>query len=337
MRTPVTSTPSLANASSSAPRGRLEAIDQFRGFAILLMVLADYLARPQAVPAWLKHAHDVGFTVIDLIAPLFIFAIGLTYGISFRRRLARSGVWQTAVDFVRRYAALIGIGFILTMLGDLTGVYESTVNWGLLQAIGAAGLLTLLVIWLRWPWRLLAGLALLAAYQLLLDRFWLQDVLDALHGGPWAAIAWGGMLILATVLADFYHDPVRRRSLYPGASLLLLSAGIAMAFLVPVSKNRVSASYVLITVGASALIFGLFHLLDSRWQLRLPVLSEWGKNALLLYLLHGVLIGVFVLPPLPGWYTQAPLWLVTLQAAALVAALSWIGIFCNRRGWFLNL
>ena len=49
-------------------------------------------------------------------------------------------------------------------------------------------------------------------------------------------------------------------------------------------------------------VFGVFHLLDSRWKLRLPVLTEWGKNALLLYLLHGVLIGVFALPPAPGWY-----------------------------------
>jgi predicted acyltransferase len=331
------SSPLPASTPSPAPRERLDAIDQFRGFAILLMVLADYLSRPQRVPAWLKHAHDVGFTAIDLIAPLFIFAIGLTYGMSFRRRLARSGGWQTGVDFVRRYAALIGIGFVLTLLGDLTGVYESTVNWGLLQAIGAAGLLTLVVIWMPWSWRLAAGLALLAAYQLLLDRFWLQYVLDALHGGPWAALAWGSMLILSTVMADFYHDQTLRRRLYPWASLILLSTGIALALLVPVSKNRVSASYVLITVGASALIFGLFHLLESRWRLRLPVLSEWGKNALLLYLLHGILIGVFALPPAPGWYVEAPPWLIAVQATALVAALSWIGIHCNRRGWFLNL
>ena len=316
--------------------GRIEAIDQFRGFAILLMVLADYLARPQNVPVWLKHSHDVGLTVIDLIAPLFIFAIGLTYGMSFRRRLARNGGWRTAVDFVRRYAALIGIGFLLTLGGDLTGVYPSTVNWGLLQAIGAAGLLTLLVIWLRWPWRLAAGLALLAAYQLLLDRFWLKDVLDAIHGGPWAALAWGSLLILATVLADFFHDLCRRRY-FVWLSLSSLAIGIGLMFVVPVSKNRVSASYVLITLGASALIFGLFHLLDSRWRLRLPVLSEWGKNALLLYLLHGVLLGVFALPRAPGWYIQAPPWLIALQATALLAALSGIGAYCNRRGWFLNL
>lgn len=332
----MTATTTSAGAAIILSAERLKAIDQFRGFAILLMVLADYLAKPQAVPAWLKHANDIGFTVIDLIAPLFIFAIGLTYGMSFRRRLARNGGWQTAVDFVRRYAALIGIGYLLTLLGNLTGVYSSTVNWGLLQAIGAAGLLTLLVIWLRWPWRLVAGLALLAVYQVLLDRFWLQDVIDAIHGGPWAAFAWGSMLILSTVLADFYHDKSSRR-LYPWTSLALLVIGIALLFVVPVSKDRVSASYVLITVGASALIFGLFHLLDARWRLRLPVLTEWGKNALLLYFLHGVLIGVFFLPPVPGWYVEAPAWLIALQATALVAALSGVGIYCNRRGWFLNL
>jgi predicted acyltransferase len=330
------STTPRAAATLTGSRERLDSIDQFRGFAILLMVLADYLARPENVPAWLKHAHDVGLTVIDLIAPLFIFAIGLTYGMSFRRRLARSGGWQTGVDFVRRYAALIGIGFLLTLLGDLTGVYPSTVNWGLLQAIGAAGLLTLLVIWLRWPWRLLAGLVLLAAYQVLLDRFWLQDVLDAIHGGPWAAFAWGSMLILSTVLADIYHDATRRR-FYPWLSIIILAVGIGLAFAVPVSKNRVSASYVLITVGASALVFGVFHLLDSRWKLRLPLLTEWGKNALLLYLLHGVLIGVFALPPVPGWYMEAPPWLIALQAAALVAVLSWVGAYLDRRGLYFTL
>jgi len=63
--------------------GRLDAIDQFCGFAILLMVLADYLVDVNIVPAWLKHAPDIGYTVIDLIAPLFVFAIGLTFGLSF--------------------------------------------------------------------------------------------------------------------------------------------------------------------------------------------------------------------------------------------------------------
>jgi predicted acyltransferase len=78
---------------------RIASIDQFRGFAILLMVLADYFNNISTVPAWLKHAPDIGYTLIDLVAPLFVFAIGLTYGMSFRRRFDRYGAWRTYNHF----------------------------------------------------------------------------------------------------------------------------------------------------------------------------------------------------------------------------------------------
>ena len=51
----------------TASPDRLESIDQFRGLAIFLMALADYLNNVEITPAWLKHAPDVGYTVIDLI------------------------------------------------------------------------------------------------------------------------------------------------------------------------------------------------------------------------------------------------------------------------------
>jgi len=185
---------------------RLEAIDQFRGFAIFLMVVADYLADVRRVPAWLKHAPDIGYTVIDLIPPLFMFAIGLTYGLSIRRRIARTGAWQTVENAIKRYMALVGIGFLLTLGGNLSGIYPSVYNWGLLQAIGVAGLLTLPVIrlpaWARW----VIGLALLGVYQPLLDRYWLDMTLNSPHGGLPGSLGWAAMLIMATALADLYHD-----------------------------------------------------------------------------------------------------------------------------------
>ena len=59
-----------ANNYLEKTKSRLDSIDQFRGFAILLMVLANYLSRIQSVPAWLKNAPLVaGLTVVDLIAP----------------------------------------------------------------------------------------------------------------------------------------------------------------------------------------------------------------------------------------------------------------------------
>jgi hypothetical protein len=86
---------------------------------------------------------------------------------------------------------------------------------------------------------------------------------------------------------------------------------------VPVSKNRVSASYDLITIGFSAVVFSIFYLTN----FKLDYFSAWGRNPILLYLLSYLLTGLFVLPPFPVWHAQAPLWLVGLQALFLLLIL----------------
>lgn len=318
------------------PSRRNEAIDQYRGLAILLMVLADYLAGAGATPDWLKHADDIGYTVIDLIAPMFVFAMGLTFGQSFRRRLNRNGGLATYTHFISRNLALVGLGFLLTLGGDLSGIYESTVNWGLLQALGAAGLITLLFIRLPAAPRALVGLLLLAAYQALLHHSWLDLVQAAPHNGPWGALSWAAMLILATSMADLYHDSARQRAL-PWVSVVAACAGLFLAIWFPISKSRASVSYVLLSLGLSGLVFVTIHLLVGRFERGLPVLSAWGRNALLLYLLHGIVIGLFALPSLPWWYATAASWLVLLQAASLVGILSWVGLALDRRGLYFSL
>jgi predicted acyltransferase len=334
-------------ARNGTPRyegARLDAIDQFRGFAILLMSLADFLSDVRAVPPWLKHAPDIGYTVVDLIAPMFVFAMGLTYGLSFRRRMARSGAWAAYEHTITRNLALIGLGFLLTAAGGLTGMYESHGNWGLLQALGMAGLIALPFIRLRPGVRLAVGLLLLALYQYMLDSAWLPLVLGSTHNGIWGSLSWGALLILSTVLADLYLEEYQApsgsgpgRPVYIWASAAILLIGFALTYVAPISKNRASASYMLVSLGLSALLFGFFHLLDARGHLRLAVLTAWGRNALLLYLLHGAVIGLFALPPYPAWYVEAPPWLTALQAALLVLALSAVGIFLDRRRWYWRL
>ena len=315
---------------------RSHAIDQFRGLAIILMVLANYLAGVVWIPAWLKHAPDIGLTVIDLIAPFFIFAIGLTYASSFRRRLGRDGTLLTVQHFVTRWMALIGIGSILSAGEIAFHIAGRTVNWGVLQAIGAAGLVTLPLLWLKAGWRMGAGLALLGIYQVLLDRFWLQTVLAAPHGGLFGSLGWAAMLVISTALADWYHQETQRPRWFTLASLLVLAAGFLLAFVSPISKNRVSASYVLVSTGASALLFLCFWF-ASRFERRFPLLEAWGQNPLLLYILHMLLIGLFFLPGVAGWYAQAPFWLVLGQAAFLLVVLSWIALALKRRDILIAL
>ena len=88
---------------------RNRAIDQFRGLAVLLMLPANYLEHIRWVPWWLKHKVDVGLTIVDFIAPFFIFAIALTFGDSVRRRREREG-WQRCIEHVlKRALALLGL------------------------------------------------------------------------------------------------------------------------------------------------------------------------------------------------------------------------------------
>ena len=156
--------------TQTQPSPRLAAIDQYRGFAILGMVLANYLAGVSWIPAWLKHAPDVGLTVIDLIAPFFIFSIGLTYALSFRRRAGRDGWPAAARHFILRYLAVLGIGALLSAGQIALNIDTNGVNWGVLQAIGVAGLLTLAVIRLPLWGRAAAGLGLLAGDETLSIR-----------------------------------------------------------------------------------------------------------------------------------------------------------------------
>ena len=103
------------------------------------------------------------------------------------------------------------------------------------------------------------------------------------------------------------------------------------------SKNRISASYVLISVATSGLLFWIFHLLVDKWRMRVKLFTAWGRNPLLLYLLHNLLLAVFVLPGIPSWYPEAAHWLMILQALGLLGVMSWIGWRLYRREWIFSL
>ena len=233
-------------------------------------------------------------------------------------------------------------------------------TWGVLQAIGAAGLLALPLMRRKWPWRLGVALLLLAGYQVLLDRLWLERVVHSSHGGLMGTLSWAAMLLLSTVFADlFYHYHAARGSrhgrLSPGpapamatAGAVVVVAGALAAFLfpqaVPVSKHRVSASYVLITTGGAALLFALFVALDDTtrapraiMQRLLEPLAAWGANPLLLYLLHSFLLAIFVLPPAAGWYVEASPALVAAQLGALLAVVHTVAWLLRRRRVVISL
>lgn len=322
----------LGKNNPAPAKQRIKAIDQFRGFAIICMVLINYGTRIQSVPAWLKHAPDIGLNFPDLGAPVFIFAIGLTYRLSFRHRVERDGLSSTIGHFIRRYLAFLGMGAIISAGETALGFNTSGVDWGVLQAIGCAGLMTMIVILLPTGIRFGIGLGLLALYQILLDAHWLEMVLRSPHGGLAGSLSWSALLIIATAFGDLYHNESHRKY-FPFVSFLILLAGFVLSLVVPVSKPRVSASYDLVTLGVSGLVFSEFYLTD----LHLNYFSAWGQNPILLYSLSYLLIGLFVVPDIPAWNAQAPLWLAGLQSITLVLILGAIALHLQKKSLIFSI
>jgi len=76
---------------------RVSSIDQFRGAAILAMVLGSCLIGVKVIPAWLKRSED----------------IGLTFGLSFAKQVGLNGARNTDINFFKRYPAILGAGALM--------------------------------------------------------------------------------------------------------------------------------------------------------------------------------------------------------------------------------
>jgi len=300
-------------------------IDRYRGALVWLMVAGNLLGGVAAVPDVIKHTPDIGLSVADLVAPAFVFAIGLNLGPSFRRRRDADGLRAAVAHFLVRDLGLLGIGVIISAGGALVGQGTS---WGVLQALGLAGLVALPCIGLSLWWRLAIGAALLIGYQVVLEAWALDSVLGAVQGGFVGGLSWGALLILSTALADLWRQGLGRLAI---GSAILAGVAIVAAFLVPVSKHRVSLSYVLVTLAIAAVAFLLTELGARVVPARAGYLAWWGENPLALYLLHLLVLGLVTLPPVPGWYQDAPLWLAGLQLLAVMTGLSFVAWWLHRR------
>jgi len=301
------------------------ALDRFRGLAIILMVIVNDLAEEPAIPGILKHARDIGFTLADLVAPLFIIAIAATYRQSFLRRAAINK-GEAYSHFVGRYLAILGVGAFFSAVSAIA--YEPS-DWGALQSIGVAGLLTLLVIQLPTLTRgIIAGVVLIG-YQLALDHFLLEEVLGSDHGGLIGAISYGAMLMLGTVMFDIHRKGMKWFGISTGV-LSLLAAGSLL--LVPISKNRVSLSFVLVSAAISCIVYIAVRLLTKVLPFKSDLVVWWGENPMLLYVLHLVMMAITRLPFIVLGIEERPLWLALPVTFVILTVLSVIAAKLRKSG-----
>lgn len=103
------------------PHTRIVSIDRFRGFIVFCMVffigagefpclgILSRVANNGVDPIMLMP----GMSLADIVDPIFLFLISLSYGSSFMRRLGKLGTKKTYGHFLVRYTTFVGIGSIM--------------------------------------------------------------------------------------------------------------------------------------------------------------------------------------------------------------------------------
>jgi predicted acyltransferase len=98
------------------PAIRWDALDVFRGLTIMLMLLNLSPGSWELNYSWLVHAKWEGWTLIDMVAPAFLFCIGAAMPLSFARRVAKGATRDELLRHVLwRGLLLVLIGFFLNL------------------------------------------------------------------------------------------------------------------------------------------------------------------------------------------------------------------------------
>lgn len=349
---------------------RVASLDILRGLTVIGMIVVNAAAGLQRfpIPTPLLHSHWIGLTLADLVFPAFIFMVGVSIAVSMREVVLDA---STTRRVVIRSLRLILLGLLLTNLYWLADYETHIFRWGgVLQRIGLVYLVVapLQLLLSTRALGVLASVLLLGYSALCLLRVPDGTPVD-LHIAGANFIAWVDRAVFGIhtyVRGPLGYDPEGLLSTLPAISqaclgvmagrelhakrfvtggVLLAIAGGVLAFVIPVSKDLWSASFVLVTTGVTLVALGVLHeIVDVRGR-TLPLVSvatAFGINAIAAYILHYVMAGVL------GWKSMDVLYaagarIVGTNAAFLfplglfLAAIAWAMVVLRRRGWVVRI
>ncbi len=340
---------------------RLAALDALRGLTVLLMVLVNNGVGP-AIPQQLQHSAWNGFTLCDLVFPLFLFMVGVSISLSLGSRQPDG---PTLLKILRRTILLFLIGTLLHVWdmfisGD-TPILPHLRVWGVLQRIAICYCVTALCVLSMRPRRLLdTAVILLAFYALFLllcngyapditngafivdsnlfgtNHLYRPDIVDP-EGlmGTISAIA--QTLIGTCVGLALKQRPLPLMRLLLFAVLLIIGSIILTQVGLPLNKRVWSPSYVLLTTGIAIFLIGiLIALIDMHrsapWSMPLQMV---GHNALALYVLSELISPVLSATGIKQGAYELFSQYVASPAASVIYSLLFV-VFIALMAWFLH-
>ena len=301
------------------PIKRLVSLDALRGFTMAAMIVVNYPGSEQSVYFTLRHTLWNGLSFTDQVAPFFLFFVGASIAFAYTKRLAegtsrRSMYQKILVRSLKIYA----VGMFLNLMPQFD---FHQIRWtGTLQRIAVVFLISAFL-YLNTTFRQQAWLAaiLLVGYWLALTciptpgvgKVMLEPGVNIvawvdsrfLPGRMWRG-NWDPESILTTITSVVTcitgmlagqlmlgnKSPQEKVNYLMTAGVFAAIAGYFWGLAFPVNENLWTSSFVLVTSGFAALLFGAFYfLVDIRGHTAgtLPGII-FGANAITVYFLADV-------------------------------------------------
>lgn len=287
------------------PVPRLLVIDYFRGLAVFLMLVYDYVPFfTKDVPLVFQHGRTDRLLFGDFVAPFFLFIMGASLAFTTcKRRTQGVAERELFLQVLRRAGLLLLVGLIIDetrapLLGSTFGL-----KWGVLETLGVSYLIAYLIMrFKKTSSRIIVTGGLLGLHLgLMMVVQWYRNFVEtSAHGSPFSVLSWAAIAVFGMMAGEqlTYDRRDYERYLYRLAAALII-AGTLLAQVDPPRKQLVSASYALVTSGGSAFMLMLmYYAIETRktkWLIkRMRPFREFGVAALLAWILQYVLAAPFI-------------------------------------------
>ncbi|RDB03641.1 acyltransferase family protein [Runella aurantiaca] len=303
---------------------RLISLDALRGFTIAAMLMVNFPGSEEHVFFTLRHTKWNGLSFTDLVAPFFLFVVGVSIVFAYsKRKQDGSPKGELYKKIVIRSLKIFAVGMFLNLMPNFD---FSDIRWtGTLHRI-AFVFLGCAVLFLNTNWQQQAwiGGLILVVYWLALTLIPTPSVGQVMLEPGINLVAWFDSKFLPGKMWQGTWDPESILSTFPSivsgitgmlaGRLLqsnftpnekvnyLMTAGVFSAALgyflglgFPVNENLWTSSFVLVTSGFAALLLGaLYFMVDILGKTKgtQPGII-FGANAIAVYVLGDVLALVF--------------------------------------------
>lgn len=294
-----------------------------RGFTIAAMILVNFPGDEEHVFAPLRHTVWNGLTPTDLIAPIFLFIVGISIVLAYSKRLTHGAKGELYKKIIVRSLKIFAVGIFLNLLPDFN--FADLRYTGTLPRI-AIVFLVCAIIFLNTSFKtqVWIGLIILIAYWLVMTLIPTPGAGQVMLEPGVNLAAWIDSKFLPGKMWQGTWDPEGILSTFPSivsgitgllAGHLLLSnrkpsdkviyflifglistaAGYVWSLAFPVNENLWTSSFVLVSSGIASMILGTsYYVIDIRGytQGTRPGII-FGANAIAVYVLADIFALLF--------------------------------------------